>query len=304
MFLLFPQASLVFIPLLVYSIICYLCLMFAPNRFAQMFVIRAGIYTGILLALHFSLVVLVFSLNSYVYALLPVWILPFICSPLYRWAVSRWTAVKVNTILFILVLLGVLIEAVITRGGIVFLIVVGLTMAAPFWSFLLALRAGVWLYKNYETKLTLSRGLGLTVWIATYVAAWRYDILKMYDLYAALPTKPPPECYIATAAAQGHPRLVGSKLVQRADGKFLQVNVQLQVLKCAELALIVVSPRLHTILRRIYDVVGRSLARRIHNPFIADIAYLLLKPCEWLAGLILKTIIPNIDSISKEIYIR
>src|SRR5258706_10789468 len=101
-FLLFPQASLVFIPLLVYSIICYLCLMFAPNRFAQMFVIRVGIYTGIMLALHFSLVLLVFSLNSYVYALLPVWILPFICSPLYRWAVPRWTAVKVIKLLLFL----------------------------------------------------------------------------------------------------------------------------------------------------------------------------------------------------------
>jgi hypothetical protein len=92
--------------------------------------------------------------------------------------------------------------------------------------------------------------------------------------------------------------------VQCADGKFLQVNVQLQVLKCAELALMVVSPRLHGVLRRIYDVVGRSLACRIHNPFMADIAYLLLKPCEWLAELILKMIIPNIDSISKEIYIN
>src|SRR5689334_15095069 len=125
-FLLFPQASLVFIPLLVYSIICYLYLMFASNRFAQMFVIRVGIYTGILLALHFSLVALIFSLNSYIYALLPVWILPFICSPLYRWVVSKWTAVKVNKILFILILLGVLIEAVITKGGIVFLILIGL----------------------------------------------------------------------------------------------------------------------------------------------------------------------------------
>ncbi len=62
-------------------------------------------------------------------------------------------------------------------------------------------------------------------------------------------------------------------------------------------------PSLHLLLRRIYDVVGMYLARRIHNPFLADIAYLLLKPCEWTAELLMKIIVPEIDSISKKIYL-
>ena len=300
--LLFPQASLWFILLLAYSVICYLCLMFAPKRFAQRFGIRVGIYTGILLALQYSVVVLVYSFNSFAYIIVLIWLLPFVLPLLYRWVVSKWTAVKVNKALLILVLAGLLIGGVITRGSLLFLAVIGLAMAAPFWSFLLALRAGVWLYKNNETKLTLYRGLGLVAWLGTYTVAWRYDILKMYELYAALPPQPPPDCYIATAAAQGHPRVVRSHTVHRVDGRSMQVNGQLQVLKFAELALLAVKPRWHTALRRIYDVVGKALARRIHNPILADIAYFLLKPFEWLARWLLKMIIPEVDALTEKIY--
>lgn len=303
--LLFPQASVLFFPLLAYSIICYLFLLYMPDRFSQSFIIRAGIYTGVLLALHYSIVVLLYTLyepDTFIYLLLPVWIFPFIYSLSYRWAISKWTAAKVNKVLPILILAVLLVVTLLTSGGTPFLALIVLTMAAPFWSFLLALRAALWLYKNYETKFTLPRGLGLTAWFATYAVAWRYDILKMFELYAALPPQPPPDCYIATAAAQGHPRFVGSRLVQRADGKSMQVNGQLQVLKCAELALLAVNPRWHTTLRRIYDVVGKSLARRIHHPLLADIAYLLLKPFEWLARWLLKVIVPEIDALTEKIY--
>lgn len=83
----------------------------------------------------------------------------------------------------------------------------------------------------------------------------------------------------------------------------MQVNEQLQRLKCAELALMAVQPSLHRWIRKIYDVAGRRLARRIQNPFLADAAYLLLKPWEWSAGLVLKIIVPEIDSLAKKMYI-
>jgi len=300
--LLFPEASLLFFPLLAYSVICYLLLLLVPTRFSGSFVVRAGIYTGVLLALHYSIVVMIYSLDSFFYVIFLIWIFPFVFSVIYRWAVARWTSSKVNNALFILIPGALLIGTFITRGNFPFLVLVALTMAAPFWSFLLALQAAIWLFKNYETKLTLPRGLGLAAWMVAYIAAWRFDILKMYELYAALPPTPPPDCYIATAAARGHPQIVNSRTVQRADGKSVQVNGQLQVLKCAELALLAVNPRLHKFLRQIYDVIGKSLARRIQNPFMADMAYLLLKPWELLAGVVLKIIVPDIDLISKEIY--
>jgi len=300
--LLFPQASVWFFPLLAYSIICYLVLLSAPTRFPQSFIARFGIYTGVLLALHYSIVVLIYALDSYVYLLILVWIFPVVSVPLYRWAVSKWTADKVNIVLFLLTIGILLIGILISRSSLPILGLVILTMAAPFWSFLLALRASLWLYKNYETTLTLARGFGLTAWFAVYAAAWRFDILKMYELYAALPPQPPPDCYIATAAARGHSQFVGARTVHRADGKSVQVNRQLQVLKCAELALLAIDPYWHKQLRKVYDRLGKPLARGIQNPYLADLAYLLLKPCEWLTGLLLNIVVPEHRLISKKFF--
>jgi hypothetical protein len=126
----------------------------------------------------------------------------------------------------------------------------------------------------------------------------------MYELYAALPAQPPPDCYIATAAARGHPRFVHSQVVIFTEGKSMRVNRQLQILKCAELALLAVNPRLHKLLRQIYDVVGKALARKIQNPFLADMAYLLCKPWEWCAVLVLKRITPDFELIARSMYAK
>ncbi len=304
---LFPEASLLFFFLLAYSVICYLLLLIAPARYSQFFLVRCGIYIGILLALQYSILLALFlvkELSISIFVLLLLWIFPIIYLAIYRWAVARWTTRNANIFLFILVPAALLIALLIfTRENVLLFIMITLTMSAPFWSLLLSLRAALWLFKNYETRLTLPRGLELTAWLAAYAFAWRFDILKMYELYAALPTQPPGNCYIATAAARGHPRFVQSWTVRCADGKSMQVNAQLQRLKCAELALMAVSPGLHKPLRRIYDVVGKYLARWIQNPWLADIAYFLLKPCEWFAGFLLKIMIPEIDSISKKMYL-
>ena len=55
---LFPQAALFILPLLAYSIVCYLLLLIDPSRYATQFLIRFGIYSGVFLALHFSVAVL------------------------------------------------------------------------------------------------------------------------------------------------------------------------------------------------------------------------------------------------------
>src|SRR5687768_8694051 len=296
--LLFPEASLLFILLLAYSIICYCLLLIDVPRYSQMYIVRFGIYAAILLALQYSILSALFLFsdlpswnNLY---LIILWLLPVFTPKIYRWLVNKWGGKAVNTALLILVAAGLLINA--------FVLLVVLTVAAPFWSLWMALQAAIWLYKTHEFKLTVPRSLGLAAWIAGYVAAWRFDILKMYELYAALPPQPPPDCYIATAAAQGHSQFVGSWLACRATGETTRVNQQLQILKCAELALMAVQPRFHKAFRRVYDVIGKSLAQRMQNPFLADLAYILLKPWDWLARLILRMIVPEIDSISNKIY--
>lgn len=301
--LLFPAASLLFLPLLTYSIVSYILLLLDPARFARAFPVRLGIYTGVLLALQYSLLVLAYSLDSVIYLMLLVWILPFVYALVYRKAAAKWTALRVNRFIVSAVVGGLILAGLITRGSAPLMVLIGLTMAAPFWSFLLALRASTWLIKNYETRLNLTHGLGLAAWLAAYVAAWRYDILKMYELYAALPPTPPPDCYIATAAARGHPRLVHSWTVRRMDGTTIQVNAQLQRLKCAELAILAVAPQVHREVRKIYNKTGNDLARRIQGPYLADLAYLFLLPWESLARLLLTFLVPEIDSISGRIYV-
>jgi hypothetical protein len=167
------------------------CYLFLPSNDPLVINVVRAIYTGVC---WFSLqiVVMIYSLDSFVYVIFLIWIFPFVFSVIYRWAVSKWTVSKVNKILFILIPVALLIGTWISRGSVPFLVLVALTMAAPFWSFLLSLRAAIWLFKNYETKLTPPRGLGLTAWIAAYIAALRFDFLKMYELYAALPPTPPP----------------------------------------------------------------------------------------------------------------
>jgi hypothetical protein len=269
------------------------------------------VYTGVLLALQYSILSGLFFFNessnslSSLY-LIVLWVVPVFLPKVYSFLVNKWTAKTVNTILGTLAVVTFLISAWIVRSPLFpfALILAGMTVAAPFWCFLMTLRAAVWLFRKYEFKLTFPRSLGAATWIAGYVAAWRFDILKMYELYAALPPQPPPDCYIATAAAQGHPQFVGSWLVRRANGEFIHVNEQLQILKCAELAFMTVQPRLHKPFRRAYDVIGNSLAKRLRNPYLADVAYLLLNPWGWLARWVLRMIIPEIDLISKEMYIH
>lgn len=304
--LLFPEASLLFFFLLAYSIVCYCLLLIDEARYSQLHFVRFGIYTGVLLALQYSVLTGLFLLNNSLESLylIVLWIFPVFLPKIYRWLVKKWGAKPVNAVLAALVTVIFLISTLLMRSPLspLVFVLVALTVAAPFWLFLMALRAAIWLLRQYEFKLTPPHGLGLATWIAGYIAAWRFDLLKMYELYAALPPQPPPDCYIATAAAQGHSQFVGSWLVRRTTGETMQVNKQLQILKCAELACMVLQPRFHKKIRNAYDVVGKSLAQRLKNPFLADITYLLLKPLGWLARLMLKLLLPEIDSISNKMY--
>lgn len=307
--LLFPEASLLFFLLLAYSIICYVLLLIDPTRCSQMFFVRLGIYTGVLLALHYTILSCLFffsdSNNTWsVLSLLGLWVLPIFLPRIYRLLIKKWDAKAVKTVLWVFAIAILLVSALVGQSPLLpfVLILAGMTLASPFWCFLIMLRAAVWLFKEQETAFTIPRGLGVTTWIAGYIAAWRFDILKMYELYAVLPPQPPPDCYIATAAAQGHPQVVGSWLIRFTNGETRRVNKQLQILKCAELACMAVQPRFHRILRRGYDVAGKSLAKRIRNPYLADLAFLLLKPWAWLARFALRIMIPEIDLISKKMY--
>ncbi len=307
-----PEASWIFAPLLGYSVLSLLFLLAAPLKWAPVFWVRLGIYTGVLLALQFTALALL-ALEATFWLALLVWV-----APLAAWPILRWIAKKIGaqwTVLGVLLLAALfyfgylLVEAINARSfppahafSTPFLFLIGFLIAsAPFWSLLILGAASYRLLKHYETRFTLLRGVGLLAWLGGFAATWSLSILRTLQLYSQLPTQPP-DCYIATAAANGHPRLVGSREVTLPNGARMRINAQLQRLKCAELALKAVSPRLHKILRVAYDTLGRPLARRMTNPFVADAAYLLLKPFEWLAMLILYKLVPETRKLTNKIF--
>lgn len=300
-----PRASVFFLLLLAYSVISYILFLWNEVHYAEKFIIRFGVYTGVILALQYSILSFMgFASTTFSgFVLIVACILPFLITGIYAWFTKIWSA-KLFWGIFASILLVVFIGSGIWMKNIVgpfFVLLFMLGATAPFWSFLIAGQASLWLLKHHESKYTLLRGLGGIAWASSYIFAMRFNILKMYELYSALPPQPP-DCYIATAAAKGHSRIVGSHEVQLENGKFIRVNKQLQYLKFAELALMAVGPRFHKVLRFIYDVTGRALARKIQNPFFADVAYLLLKPFEWLAVCALKLITPNWNDLASKIY--
>jgi len=129
--------------------------------------------------------------------------------------------------------------------------------------------------KRADRRISLKMLMLIFTWLSANLAAWRLAIDTMLATYATLPTEPPNDCFIASAAARGHTKFVG------ADRN--SINYQLRLLKAGELILRHSAPRLHATLRWIYNRLGPRAARLLATRWLADLAYLGLKPCEWFA---------------------
>ncbi|MEM6798864.1 MAG: DUF6688 family protein [Planctomycetota bacterium] len=131
-----------------------------------------------------------------------------------------------------------------------------------------------------ERRLSLKMAMLIVTWLSANFAAWRFAVNLMLAEYAALPTEPPQGCFVATAAARGHRVFVGSDLER-------PINRQLRTLTAGELLLRRTAPRLHRRTRTIYNGLGPRAAGLLTNRWLADAAYVGLKPCEWFARLLL-----------------
>jgi hypothetical protein len=188
--------------------------------------------------------------------------------------------------------------------GLLALSVLGSFVAAPTWAAAVYAYQSMRLWKSQGGRLQLRLWQVLTVftWLAAYLAAWRAAVVLMLQAYARLPTEPPGDCYIATAAARGHGRFVGSREVVCHDGSTRRVNPQLAYFKCGELVLKATVPRLHETIRRVYDMLGPRVARLLIHPLVADIAYLALKPLEWLTRVALAVLVGDTSPVAQEMY--
>ena len=101
--------------------------------------------------------------------------------------------------------------------------------------------------------------------------------------YKSLPDDPPSSCFIVTAAARGHSRVVGSWIDLQTQ---VPVNQQLARFRAFEAWLQERFPQTHAIARRVYNFIGPMIAKRIDGPLKADVVYCLLKPVEWSIRLV------------------
>ncbi len=90
------------------------------------------------------------------------------------------------------------------------------------------------------------------------------------------------DCFIVSAAANGHPRIVKST-INTNTGKI--VNYQLYIFRTFEAKLASSFPKIHRKLRIIYNQIGPCIAKQICYKWQADMIYLLLKPLEWTVRL-------------------
>lgn len=308
--LLNANSLLAFAPFLAFSATCLALVIAAPQRFAHYRLVRFGVYSGLLTV--GSIAVLIglwlFSLLRQspsdialitILSLNLVWMVWLVVGRL------RWPAWPALLLLTLSVTLAEAIHILLNTPN----DLVGFLAFFPLFQGAMLLFATPWIamltFARYSRQLVrftgsrwqlrLSELLGITTWAAGFMAAWRLAYHEALDHYSHLPTSPP-TCYIATAAAHGHPRFVGAQTLLSEVGTPRVVNWQLARLKAAEIALGVLSPRLHRAVRVVYDRLAPPIARRLQNRWLADAAYLSLKPAEWAATWLLRRAVPDIDA--------
>ena len=199
---------------------------------------------------------------------------------------GQWTVIRTGGMLLLLI---IFLLCLVSQG--LFLLIpvaASLVFATPF-AFFIYLAMSVQIFRAYQfDRFSIAELLGVVTWLGALLGALRATITMSIAEYSKLPLEPPEGCYIATAAAKGHPAIVGSEQLPAIRGEPVMVNQQLTTFKIAELALRAVSPAMHRVLRFLYNRIGPRVAANLGSPILASLAYLSLKPAEWLCRFLLR----------------
>jgi len=312
-------ASRPFYPFLLWAMASMLLVCIKPDRFGRQVVAQLGLIVGIVMGFQYTVLLGIGGYESVLVAIVALVIalsvgaapglavprtlrLPLMNRTAARiiWGVALGTAA--------LGIAATMVVAIITGewggvlGGMLGLPIGGSIALSPALFLLVYLWTGVRVWRTHALDRP-GRGfmLGLFGSAAGLLAAWSASILLALRQYQTLPTEPP-HCYIATAAARGHTRLVRSRRVTLTDGRSFPINRQLQTLKAGELAIRAVCPGVHRAMRRVYDTAGPRVARRLTHPLLADLAYLTLTPLAWATRTVLRLLIPGIDARIARLY--
>jgi hypothetical protein len=285
-----PEVGWPFYPLMGYAMLCAGAMVAAPRVAPRSFVVRFGLLSGIIIAVQFGVI---YVLGSGVQPM-AMFLAGGIVGLLIASALLRLIPPHYRTPVALLVLtlpLAVLVSWFGLRRVMAFYF--WLLVAAPAvtaFSYLtlleVAMRSPARVAPSGRTRVVLP-----LAWLAGWAAAWKGSMMLAAAKYATLPPTQP-SCYVATAAARGHPWFVGAAVAYTRDGEPYRVNAQLRRLKRFEILLALVAHRWHRWVRWVYDAVGPRLARRLAHPLAADVAYLLLKPAEWTLGRVASLVLP------------
>jgi len=127
----------------------------------------------------------------------------------------------------------------------------------------------------------------LTIALTSSLPFWATSVWWSYKTYLSLPDHAD-RCFVVTAASQGHRTFVGPFLEIQHRDRNRVANQQLATLWAFEALWRHSAPRTHATFRRVYNVVGPIIARRITSPWIADVLYVALKPAEVFARIAVK----------------
>ncbi|MEE9326962.1 MAG: DUF6688 family protein [Cocleimonas sp.] len=114
---------------------------------------------------------------------------------------------------------------------------------------------------------------------------WGYAIYQAKIKYVKLPETN--DCFVATASSYGFPFIVGKAINYQHKGNSINVSQQMIHFWAVEKLWREKAPYSHLRFRRFYNIWGRKLADRINSPLLASVSFILLKPVEWLARIIL-----------------
>ncbi|MEM8860744.1 MAG: hypothetical protein AAGD96_20670, partial [Chloroflexota bacterium] len=217
---------ILFIPFLVYSTVAMLLLLWNASRFSKFWWVRFGVYTGLILALQFSFQValsneLVIGFVFGAMAAIPVVIAYYGLKFGIRYV---WQNRDNQTVLIVAAVIAILLIVGAVFGGAIILIGVlcAAVLACPLIAILTAIRLFITIDRQNGQKLA-TKIVSFAGWGALWGSAGYIAISRVFDLYAQLPTDPP-DCYVATASAKGHAKLVGSRPIALENGAVLQVS--------------------------------------------------------------------------------
>ena len=132
--------------------------------------------------------------------------------------------------------------------------------------------------------------LGVCIGLLTLLGQQPDAILRAFtetsDWTLSQKVAPPPiyhdAHYLCTVAAGGHGALVKPQRMGVRHGHRIIVNRQLCVANAFEELIMERTPRVHRLIRHVYDRYGYPLSKHIRTPLAADVVYLCMKPLEWL----------------------